>query len=46
MNIKRGGIYIVFLDPVIGKEISKTRQKESVPDGQQLLIIPPSPPPW
>ncbi|MFQ5825217.1 MAG: type II toxin-antitoxin system PemK/MazF family toxin [bacterium] len=25
MNIKRGGIYIATLDPVIGKEISKTR---------------------
>ena len=25
MNIKRGGIYIALLDPVIGKEISKTR---------------------
>lgn len=25
MNIKRGGIYIACLDPVIGKEISKTR---------------------
>jgi len=25
MNIKRGGIYLAALDPVIGKEISKTR---------------------
>jgi mRNA interferase MazF len=25
MNIKRGGIYLATLDPVIGKEISKTR---------------------
>ncbi|MEE8431151.1 MAG: type II toxin-antitoxin system PemK/MazF family toxin [Candidatus Desulfatibia sp.] len=25
MNIKRGGIYLTALDPVIGKEISKTR---------------------
>jgi len=25
MNIKRGGIYVAALDPVIGKEISKTR---------------------
>lgn len=25
MNIKRGGIYIALLDPVVGKEISKTR---------------------
>ena len=25
MNIKRGGIYIASLDPVVGKEISKTR---------------------
>ena len=25
MNIKRGGIYLAVLDPVIGKEISKTR---------------------
>jgi mRNA interferase MazF len=25
MNIKRGEIYLVALDPVVGKEISKTR---------------------
>jgi mRNA interferase MazF len=25
MNIKRGGIYLAALDPVIGREISKTR---------------------
>jgi mRNA interferase MazF len=25
MNIKRGGIYLAALDPVVGKEISKTR---------------------
>ncbi len=25
MNIKRGSIYVATLDPVIGKEISKTR---------------------
>jgi mRNA interferase MazF len=25
VNIKRGGIYLAALDPVIGKEISKTR---------------------
>ncbi len=25
MNIKRGGIYLASLDPVVGKEISKTR---------------------
>jgi mRNA interferase MazF len=25
MNIKRGSIYVAALDPVIGKEISKTR---------------------
>ena len=25
MNIKRGNIYVAALDPVIGKEISKTR---------------------
>jgi len=25
MNIRRGGVYIAALDPVIGKEISKTR---------------------
>ena len=25
MNIKRGGVYLAALDPVIGKEISKTR---------------------
>ena len=25
MNIKRGGIYVATLDPVVGKEISKTR---------------------
>ncbi|SPD75639.1 mRNA interferase [uncultured Desulfobacterium sp.] len=25
MNIKRGGIYLAALDPVMGKEISKTR---------------------
>ena len=25
MNIKRGGIYLATLDPVVGKEISKTR---------------------
>jgi len=25
MNIKRGGIYLAALDPVIGNEISKTR---------------------
>jgi mRNA interferase MazF len=25
MNIKRGGIYIASLDPVLGREISKTR---------------------
>ncbi len=25
MNIKRGQIYLVALDPVVGKEISKTR---------------------
>lgn len=25
MNIKRGGIYFAALDPVVGKEISKTR---------------------
>lgn len=25
MNIKRGGIYLASLDPVIGREISKTR---------------------
>jgi hypothetical protein len=25
MNIKRGGIYPAVLDPVVGKEIAKTR---------------------
>lgn len=25
MNIRRGGIYIAALDPVVGREISKTR---------------------
>ena len=25
MNIKRGGIYVAALDPVVGREISKTR---------------------
>jgi mRNA interferase MazF len=25
MNIKRGGIYLAVLDPVIGREIAKTR---------------------
>ena len=25
MNIKRGGIYLASLDPVVGKEIAKTR---------------------
>lgn len=25
MNIKRGGIYLAALDPVVGREISKTR---------------------
>ena len=25
MNIKRGGIYVAVLDPVVGREISKTR---------------------
>ena len=25
MNIRRGGVYIAVLDPVVGKEISKTR---------------------
>lgn len=25
MNIKRGGIFLAALDPVVGKEISKTR---------------------
>ena len=25
MNIKRGGIYVATLDPVVGREISKTR---------------------
>jgi mRNA interferase MazF len=25
MNIKRGGLYLAALDPVIGREISKTR---------------------
>jgi mRNA interferase MazF len=25
MNIKRGGIYVAALDPVMGREISKTR---------------------
>lgn len=25
MNIRRGGIYLAVLDPVIGREISKTR---------------------
>ena len=25
MNIKRGEIYLAALDPVVGKEISKTR---------------------
>jgi len=25
MNIRRGGIYLAALDPVVGREISKTR---------------------
>jgi mRNA interferase MazF len=25
MNIKRGGLYVAALDPVVGREISKTR---------------------
>jgi mRNA interferase MazF len=25
MNIKRGGVYLAVLDPVVGREITKTR---------------------
>ena len=32
MNIKRCGIYIACLDPVIGKEISKTRPEVVIPN--------------
>jgi mRNA-degrading endonuclease toxin of MazEF toxin-antitoxin module len=39
MTIKRGGIYLATLDPVIGKEISKTRPKDSKVKGDQIRIL-------
>ncbi len=34
MNIKRGGIYLAALDPIVGREISKTRPVAVVSNDQ------------
>lgn len=37
MNIKRGGIYLAALDPVVGREIAKTRPVVVVSNDQNNL---------